>query len=287
MLEDRTGHLTRLAYEWCSVVCENLHRLTDGKKLLLLSLEIGFRHLSPKSHRIEAKLTHTNHHLQMTEIFRDGDSGAIVDLLRAWTSQSNSHQPYMSLNLCAGHLVKLHRLQPFSPGLRQLLIHTVELIGYQGFKRVEVERFAGLLDDLHVCIEDMGNKIQWAKLLLDIIRSSRGIQNLPHFYWELMAKLAASERWWEEDTAYHPRIIISLENAREWDKLECWVGVVWMVWTSGPKNEDLQRVTLLLFRQQPNAIQKLKGWIHQRSNRQWYTEPKAFQQICEQAEVVP
>ena len=121
-LKHQTRYLTEVAYEWCSVFCEKYFGLSDGHDLLFLSLEIGFRHCDPKSHIIKAKLSHTNHHLQMICIFSFGNSETVADLLYAWTSKSNSHEPYESLGVCAQYLVDLKRLQPFSSRDRKSVV---------------------------------------------------------------------------------------------------------------------------------------------------------------------
>ena len=140
--ETQTIHLTELAYEWCSVVCKNYPGLENGKDLLLLSLEIGFHHLNFQYRWIEAKLVHTEHHQGLADIVFESKSGeAIADLLYAWTSESNSHQPYTLLNICAKHLIDLHYLHPFPPRLRHMIICSISLIGYQEFKQVGVEGF--------------------------------------------------------------------------------------------------------------------------------------------------
>ena len=119
-----------MAYEWCSVVCKNYSSFWYGEDLLLLSLQIGFRHLNPEGHQIRAQLIHTEHHQEMAaNVFGSRDQEAIADLLYAWTSSSGSHGPYPSLSICAKYLVGLY--QPLSPRLRKLIIHTIEFIGYQ------------------------------------------------------------------------------------------------------------------------------------------------------------
>jgi hypothetical protein len=106
---------------------------------------------------IEAVLTHTEHHRGLVDVvFQSQESEVIADLLHAWTTESMSHDPaYTLLGFCAEHLVGLHDLVPFSPRLRRLVIRSVELIGYKGFEGVGVERFIGLLNHLHVTVEDM------------------------------------------------------------------------------------------------------------------------------------
>lgn len=283
-----------MAYEWCSVVCENYYGLAGAKDLLLFSLEIGFRHLDPKNQEIKAELTHpdSDSYLQMVKIFDGGDNEMIADLLHAWTSKSTSHQPFTSLQICAPQLVGLRYKQYFSKRLRQLIIRAVELIDFKKFNN-QAGDFIELLGKLSVSVEDTGERIRWAKLILHTIRSTKGIQHLPHSYWELLPVLIASEPWQQEDSIDYPQNITkSLEHDKQWEKLECWIGVVWMLWppgVSGQTEEALRHITLLLFKQQPNAIQKLKGWMEQWRTKWWCKVPETFQQICDEANpnVVP
>ena len=57
---------------------------------------------------------------------------------------------------------------------------------------------------------------------------------------------------------YSPHVIISLQDAKEWDKLKCWICIIWIMWLedSETKEEDLEHVMLSLFHQQPAALQK-------------------------------
>ena len=266
-------------------MCENLSTLKNGKDILLLSLEIGFRHLDPgEDNWIEAELTHTEHHQELADIiFGSEDHEAIADLLHAWTSTSTFHEPYVSLDICAKHLIGLHYLDSFSPRLRQLIIYAIELIGYQPFEQVDGMGFIGLLNNLEICVEDMNDRSQWARILLDTIQSSKEIQYLSLLYWELLVELAVSHDWLLKNTTYSPYTTAFLEEAEEWQKLECWMGIVWMVWLQEEGNitEDLEHVTLLLFHQKPGAIQKLRKWIEHCDG--WMVD--SLQQICSQMEV--
>jgi len=271
-----------MAYEWCSVICENYSDPVDVEELLL-SLEIGFRHLNPQYPQMEAKLSHTEHHQKLINIVINNGDEVTADLLHAWTSTSSSHEQYMALDVCVGHLVNM---QYPSQRLRRLVIRFVELIGYQGFEQVGVEGFVGLLNDLHVSVRDMDVKTYWARLLLDTIQSSEGVQHLSHPYWELLVELAISESQTLKGHAYSPQIITFLLKASEWDKLECWLGVVWIVW---PPNDDettekdMKNVMQLLFYHQPSAIQKLKQWMVRWSIECYVDAPLSFRQICRQA----
>ena len=356
-MEDTPSWLTEMAYEWCSVICENYSSLEDRERLLFLALEVGFRHLNPKASWISAKLTHTEHHRKLVDIVFEGseDGEAVADLLYAWTSASWS-RPYISLEVCAEHLIGLlepkipscgyitdyksvqsnvpctRHLKPHyrsirypsrrsanpvdllssSQRLQQLVICTIGLIGFWEFKRVDVEGFYRLLDHLHVCAKDVEHKEYWARLLLDAIQSPEGIQHVSYPYWELLVELSISESWLLRDVVWSPHIIAPLEASREWDKLECWISVGWMLlgssgfsvsypsgvgptpypalsiqeleeqmgqWNEG-QQEDLKCVTLSLFRQQQGAIQKLEKWMEQWSKIQRKDVPDSFQQIC-------
>ena len=275
-----------MAYEWCSVICRNYPSLDSGEDLLLLSLEIGFRHLNPQPDELEAKLTYTECHQDLANIvFRSKNSEAIADLLHAWTSRSSSHKPYTSFNICTKHLTSLHHLHPLSSRLQQLIIYAISVIGYQEFEQVGIEGFVGLLNDLQVHCKDIDDKVKWARLLLETIQSPEGIQHLSHLYWELLVEIVVSKPLWLKNSTYNPQTMISLKETEEWDKLVCWMGVVWILWPpekGETREEDLGHITLSLFHQQPGAIQKLEQWMEQLGGC-WGQIPKSFQQICKQA----
>ena len=282
--ERRPSCLTTAAYEWCSVISEKYSNPEDGKNLLVLSLEIGFRQLDHKLPQILTKLTHTEHHRRMADVvFESGNEEAIADLLHAWTPHSDSHEPPPSLKMYARHLVGL---RPASPRLRRLVIRAVGLIGYQGF--AQVEGFFTLLDQLSAGVEDMdGNGGQWAALLLDTIQSPDNIQHLPYPYWELLTELSILESQHLEGVTRSPDVVKYLEGGGHgWDKLECWMGIVWMAWlpeTGSTAEGEVRVATLSLFRQRTGAVQKLERWMERWSGRCGKVVPQSFQQTCEQA----
>ena len=288
-LEARPKLLTGIAYEWCSVICENRRNFEDPDTLLLVCLELGFRHHDPWHFYLPAKLTHTEHHQELIGVLFKSENGeAISDLLHAWTAEGHDHAPaHTLLGTTAGNLVGLHNLVLFSPKLRRLVIRYVELIGRKGFNGVGVERFIELLNHLHVAVEDMDDKFKWAKLLLDTFRSSEGARHLSHWHWESLTELAISEsRWLRDVSTYDSQIMKFLTEAQEWSKLECWVGTVWMVWppgVGGPAEEDLDRSMLALFCRRRGASQRLGRWTERWSQENGGDIPESFQRICEQA----
>jgi len=303
MLENRPRCLTEMAYKWYSVICENRRRLEDWESLLPISLEIGFRHLDPWRMYIRAELTHTWHHQGLVDIvFGIGGGEEIADLLHAWTAEGLSHGPaHILLSACTSHLVGLHNLVPFSSRLRRLVIRSVEdigykeseevgverYIGYKEFEGVGVERFIGLLNYLHVTVEDMDSRSNWANLLLDTLQSPEGPQHLSYWYWELLVELISEPPLRiVGDVVYNPQTVTLLTEGQEWEKLECWMGIVWMVWPPGAgwtTEEDLGRTMLSLFRQRPGAAQKLEQWVERHSQKYAVEMPESFRRVCEQA----
>jgi len=284
-LETRPVCLTEIAYDWCSVIYENRQSLGDWEGLLLTSLQIGFRHLGPQGRDSIPALTHTEHHLEMVDIVFESQNGnAIADLLHSWTID---YSLYIPPDTCAELLVRLHNLVPFSSRLRRLVIRSVELVGYEGFEGVGIERLVELLNHLHVTVEDMVCPDPWVRILMGILQTSEGTQLLSHWYWEVLVELAISRPWLLDEVTYHPRIMTFLTEAQEWRKLECWIRTVGFSWppeAGGITEEDLSRSMLLLFRQRPGAFQKFEQWMQRQSQFPGRIVPVSFQQIFKQAQ---
>ena len=290
-LETRPWCLTVVAYEWCSVMCRNHGSLRDWESLLLVSLEIGFRHLDVRNPYIGTRLTHTEHHRELVGIvFKSKKSEVIADLLNAWTIGYSLDPVNTSLGICAEHLVSLHNLVPFSSRLRRLVIRSIELVGYKGFEEAGVERFIGLLNYLHVAVDDMDREHVWARLLLATLKSFEGTRYLSYRYWELLVELAILESLrLAGEAAYCPRIMTSLVEAQEWKKLECWMGTVWILWppgAGGMTEEEFHHSMLLLFRQRPGATQRLEQWMERWSQECDVDIPESFQRIYKQVHEV-
>ena len=284
--KNRPRYLVEMAYEWCSVIYENRQRLGNGK-LLPLALQTGFRHLDPQHQWIPANLIHTEHHRKLADVVFGGDDGEVIaDLLHAWTSRDYSREPaYTLLSICTGHLADLPNRVELSFRLRRLVIRTIELSGYKRFEEVGTERFIELLNHLHVGIGDMDSFYEWMLILLETIKFSEGVRHLSIHSWELLEELATSYTRPLEDSGYSPQVTASLLEIREWDKLECWMGVVWMVWPPQTDmiTEDLERAMVLLFHQRPGAVRKLTQWMERYSGMNGEEVPEAFQRICEQS----
>ena len=251
-----------------------------GEELLFLSLETGFRHLVPQWD-MDLGLTHTQHHQSMADIVFGSQRGEVIaDLLLAWTSDSAFCPPYESLRVCAKHLVQLRSLDS-SPRLRPLVVRSIELIHHHEFREVGVENLVRLLNRLDVGINDVSYRSSWAELLLEVIISREGRDRLSYSYWELLVDLGLPLWGDRQDLAnYDPQITVSLRDAQEWDRLACWICVVWMARSVHRDEElgDLGQATMLLFRQRPDTIWKLE----ERMNRSGLYIPMTFQETCEQ-----
>ena len=287
-LETTPERLMEITYEWCSVIYKNREILQDWESLLLVCLEIGFRRLDFQHHSIKATITHTEHHRGLVDVvFESQESEAIADLLHAWTTRSDSHAPAVELlSLCAVRLVDLQNLEPLSPRLRRLVIRFVELTEYRIPEEVKAGRFIEFLNHLHVTVEDMDDKENCGEFLLNTIQSSEGTKHLSYSYWELLVELAVSLNRLVIYPTDGQKTTTSLIEAKEWSKLECWMGVVWILLPEDvdPMTEgDLGNPIATLFRQRPGAVQKLEQWVERWSREHNSHVPQSFQQICKQA----
>ena len=283
----QTKQLTEMVYDLCSLVCKNYSALKYRKSTLLLCLEIGFRHLDHTEQWIEAKLVHTEHHQKLAEIvFGKKDGEAIADLICAWTSGSNSHDPYPLPQIYARYLTGLGPQCQSSPRLRECVIYVVRFVADQPLEQAEAGELVGLLNDLQMC-GDMDTGLEWLKILLDVIQCSAKPQCLSHSYWELLLNHAAYWADYPGLRTYNPDVMTILEGSEEWDKLKCWIGVVWIMWPPGSgvtTEEELKSVMLSLSHQNPDVIQELEKQMEQFHSKWSQVEiPESFQQICKQA----
>ena len=208
----------------------------------------------------------------------------IADLLHAWTTRSDSHAPAAELpSLCAKHLVGLQSMVSLSPRLRRLVIRSVELTYHVVSREVGVERFIEFLNHLCTTAGDIDNGSCWVRLLVETIQSSNGPQHLSQSYWELLAELAVSSQWLTNDPAKGLETTTSLIEAKEWSKLECWMGIVWMLLPeeADPREGNLGDSMTLLFHQRPESVQKLERWIERWGREHNNRVPKLFRQILQ------
>jgi len=93
-----------------------------------------------------------------------------------------SLRSYGPLNTCAGHFIHLNRPQYCHPRLQWLIIYSIGVLGYDGFKEGDVKAFIALLDNLHVDVEELEWGNLWINLPPDVILSSEAPQDWPTWY---------------------------------------------------------------------------------------------------------
>lgn len=111
-----------------------------------------------------------------------------------------------------------------------------------------MEELVELLNHLHVTVENMDERGDWAKLLLDTLKTSEGARCLPYRYWELLANSKFLTHGCWGTSTYNPQIKRIFIEAQEWGKLE----PSGFYGRQGPVTgwrEDIERLMLLLFRQ--------------------------------------
>ena len=285
--EKRPPSLAREAYDWCAMIWENRQSYEDWETLLLLSLEVGFRHLDLSYLWASLNFTRAEYPQELIDTILNGkNSEAIADLICALCVADHSCQ--LAFSVCANYVVDRPNdaTGTFPSRLREVVSLCVEPGGFGALKYMGRARFVKLLNRLHIGIEDVtvpSRFTTWTTILLKIVWSPEGVRHLAIQSWELLANLATSG--FSKSTTYKPDVTASLLEAEEWDKLECWMGVVWMAWSPGPgiTVKDLEHTTTLLFHHRPGSVDKLTGWMERWSKECNADVPEAFQQICERA----
>jgi len=315
--DTRPDYLRAAAHEWCSVISKNYQKINDGEELIFHCLEIGFRGIDFEYRWPDAwprtQLTYTKHYQHIADIVSNGGSDeTIADLLQAWIIHSHANVSLGLLKPWATLLIRLGRVAPTPRRLRLLAIYSVLFLGFQlGFNMVElaeVEEFVMLLNRLGIGIRDIPagrNRCRLLVLLLEVIQSHKGRQSLSYSYWELIPELALSlavpqggclEYHWlgisqppdgrlPESINYVMRVMVSLEEEQEWDRLECWMGFVWFVLR--PKIDSIleivERLTLSLLRQRPGVAEKLEQRLQRVTLRDTSECLECLRQVCERA----
>ena len=287
------------------------------EELIFHCLEVSFRGLDLEYLWPGSQPAYTKHYQQVANMVSNsmGDE-TIADLLQAWIIHSYSDGSPKFLKPWAAFLIHIGHVASTSQRLRRLAIHSIVFLGvYHSSHLLEpggVEGLIVLLDRLGIGINDVSAEDDQCRLLvplLGVVRSLRGWQSLSYPYWELIPELTLSlaklqhtflyekwlqifrspEGWSLESINYEVQVMVSLEEEQEWDRLECWMGFVWLVLR--PKvnlvPEDVERVMLSLLRQRPGVTKKLEQWL-QRANLG--DAPDCLEylwQVCERAGLEP
>ena len=228
----------------------------DYARLLSMTLEIGFRHLtSPCHHRPDPDSNHTSHHNWMFEIaFSSNNDEVIADALCAWIVYDNCTPSGSCLRYFAE---RVERDTPFSPRLRHLSICAIENI-WQGGLEVSGFETIRLLNRLDVDMDDEVAKREWGKLLVDVICSPAGPKSLSPHYWRLLGKLLLFVPLHEDPAPHTMEVMRSLEEAEDWEKLEIWMVIAWQSQPLPQVEEDVGQVIHKLLLRRPSALPRLE-----------------------------
>lgn len=295
--EQRPAYLTPMTYGWCSAIAEATQNIRPGSptppfvrdipswgfhiqnhpteedgnlqttrvrpqaltytehaNLIADTLEVGFRLFGPRHGRPALHLNHTHHHGQVfkTAFLSESDE-TIADVACIWIADSIGTPPGPVVGYFAE---RVEDPVPFSPRLRRVAISVIERIWSKPPEASRSE-IINLLNRLEVGMEDVVDKNSWVGLLVYEIRSIPGLERLSPHYWQLLDQLElAGGFFW----SFRPRdveVMVSLEQAEDWEKLEVWMAVMWRSLPSDAEQElveEINRVTLKLLLQWPSAL---------------------------------
>ena len=278
-LEVHPSDLAEAAYGWCATIWRNHGDYEDLESLLILSLEVGFRRIRSPSPRTLPLFTRIQNHQEVFDaVLKSNNSEAVTDL--AWVSYMIDESGGLGLSVCANYIVDQVRggaAELFPPDLQNIFLTCVGKIGFKALEDVGKERFVKLLNNLHIGIKDTWSHSKpetWTAILLEIIQSPEA-RNLAIQSWELLVELATFG--YLESTTYQTSVVTTLVDGGEWGKLECWMSVVWMVWSPEPGNvaTELEDAVKFLEMERPGALRKrMERWNERRRKGL----PKSFQQ---------
>jgi hypothetical protein len=248
--------------------------------LLSTILEIGFRLVGPGHDWSALHLRHTPHHERVFETaFSSDDDEVIADAVSIWIV-GGDHVPPVSLARYLAKRVEKHT--PFSPRLRQMSIRVIERI-WHGELEVSGLETVRLLNRLDVNVADMAKQDIWGQLLVDVIRTPAGLENMSSHYWRLLGELPLATNSVTPGSR-DVEVMRSLETAEDLEKLEVWLAVVWLSLSESatdPVMEDVKRVTLGLLLRRPSAPPRFEALCERGSLHP--SHGIELQRVCDQA----
>lgn len=250
----------------------------DYEEYLLLTIAIAFRMIGPETDR-SIYLGHTHHHDWMFEVaFSSDDDDVIADAASAWIASNLNTPPGSFVQYFAK---RIDEAEPFSPRLKLVVLRVVERIWEREFKKSWLEA-ARFLDHLEVNVDDILIGGTWLRLLVSVIRSPAGPESLSSPYWRLLDKLVLdTEEPCFDLTSSDVEVMILLEEAESWEKLEIWLAVMWQ---GEEFMEEVERVTLVVLSRRPSVLQRFENLSR---HPPWVKNQEKIQRICRQAEQMP
>jgi hypothetical protein len=137
-----------------------------------------------------------------------------------------------------------------------------------------------LLNRLDVDVDDVVEKYEWERLLVDVIYSPAGAESLSFHYWRLLDKLVLPGTLGVDFGSRSVGVARSLEEAEDWEKLEAWMAVAWRSLLWPWSKEDAVQVTLKLLSRRPSALSRFED-IGETEVR-WTAKKVELRRICDQ-----
>lgn len=283
--KDRPLSLSHMAFDWCTAICEGIGDDEYCTSLIFPALNVGFRHSTPGFTNLVVNCGPTVHQRMVKLVFTFGDHETVADALCAWISVEDIGHCVQLLNPCVEPLVAklVHAADAeIPPRLRRAIIHAINLIDF--VERVGIEWLTALLVLLEVGIDDiMDARDHWTSLILRIILSEVGRGHMSLWYWELLVKLVGGSSK-ELPALSNKAVLDSLLEKEEWEKLACWLGVVWCMRSpsaGGLPVEVVTNATAALLNQIPTALQGLEELVADSAEGSFgRMHEDAFEQVC-------
>lgn len=275
----------------------------DYAHFLSITLEVGFRLATPDHGPTSIYLSHsvphqTSHHDWIYKIaFSSHDDELVADAMYAWVAD----EPEQAC-LCAHYFTKRVEWDaPFSPRLQQASICAIRRVWYHEHDASGLE-IIQWLNRLDVDVDDVDNTDLWVLMLVDMIHFPTGMEVLSSHHWTLLGNLVLAAdggmtttyRNWEEMTlAREAKVMRSLREAEDWDKLGVWMMAIWVLMEDVKELGDIQwmentewmmdifRVTLELLSQRPTGLAVFEAMYERKISEG--PAKTALRLVCERA----
>lgn len=173
----------------------------------------------------------------------------------------NRQPAVKSFNVYKRYITDLHNnvAVPFSPRPLKAVMYSIKPVGYEGFEEVGTKKLIESLNHLLVGFKkgEMPPPYDWGIVLMETTQSSEDLRHLAIPSWELLMIFIPIYTW--SGMKYTTHVTSSLLDSQEWDKLERWIHIVWMIWPPDTDNitEGLKHAMESLILHQPNAVGEL------------------------------
>jgi len=208
--------------------------------LLFITLQIGFHCDTPSCDQSALHLVHISHHEWVFETaFSSGDDDVIADAVCVWIVSGTLP------GLCECYLTKhVERDMPFTPRLRLAIIHAIECIWHNELEVSGLD-IVHWLNHLNIDVDDVVDGESWAWLLVKVMRSPMGLENLSSCHRHSLEKLVASKHFLCLESR-DIEVMRSLEKAEDWEKLGVWMVTMWSGLLGSESMEGIEKVTIKL-----------------------------------------